>query len=421
MKQNSPPPEGQPKEALRQRRERALSRQRKRREQQQKSESGERRAIFERRLKKASARKAPFTLRTRGYYRFSRDFPGNVDETGLRENRSGRKRAVLRGILWAIGLIAVFCVSFTLAKAAWLVSNEPPAVTGPTEPADTEMTAFRALHFSRGDMEDAGEAYVKQALKDAGAAVAVFEVKDAEGYVYVYTDLLRELHADGIRAAAYISCFQDSVHTWETPALSVRSLNENGGVWTDNAGAGWLNPFSPEARALLLDTVKNAADAGFDYILLDHVCFPADSGSATAFYAGESEYHGTRNQVLTAFVSDAVAAAGKAGTILLTRIGAFDPTFSADRAPTYGDLLHTAAGMLAADARLSRQQKNQTVGEETFADPADIPYAFTLAVGEFALQNAENTRVLLCVDRNESAEETLKAADFAGVYGWILW
>ena len=152
MKQKTTPPEGQPKEALRQRREHALFRLQKRREQLKKGESGERRAIFERRLKKASARKAPKTLRTRGYYRFTRDFPDTVDENGLRENRSGKKRALLRRILWAVGLIAVFCVSFTLAKTAWMVSNEPPAVTVPAEPEDTQTAAFRAVHFSREDM-----------------------------------------------------------------------------------------------------------------------------------------------------------------------------------------------------------------------------------------------------------------------------
>ena len=421
MKQKETPLAGHTKEALRQRRERALSRQQKRREQQKKGESGVRRAVFARRLQKASSRKAPVTLRTRGYYRFTRDYPGNVDEAGFRENRPGKKRAVLRGVLWALGLVAVFCLSFTLAKAAWLVSNEPPAVTEPTEPVNTESAAFQALHFSRRAVENASAASLLRSLEAAEADVAVLEVKDTEGYVYVYDTLVPALHAAGKRAAAYICCFTDPIHAWETPSLAVRSLNANGEVWTDNAGAGWLNPFSAEARALLLDTVKNAAAAGFDYVVLDNVCFPADSGSATAYYAGEDEYTGTRNQVLRGFISDAVSAAGKAGTVLLTRYTSFDPDASADRAPAYGNLLDTAAGMTAADARLSRQNKNVTVGAETFADPADIPYAFTLAVGEFAVANAGNARVLLCLENDATAQETVKAAKFAGVYGWILW
>ena len=421
MKQKTPSPKGHPSESLRQRRERALNRQQRRREQQKKGASGERDAVFARRLKKAPSRKAPVTLRTRGYYRFTRDFPGTVDETGFRENKPARKRAVIKGIVWALGLMAVFCVSFTLAKTAWLVSNEPPAQTQPAEPAQTESVAFHAVHFPREVTEAATADGIKQALEKAGADTAVLEVKDAYGYVYVYDELIRKLHGEGLSAAAYITCFQDSCHTWDTPSLSVRTLNENGDPWTDNAGAGWLNPFAPEARALLLEIIRGAADEGFDYILLDNVCFPADSGSATAFYPGEDEYPGTRNQVLTAFVSDAVTAAGKAGTILLTRISAFDPEAAADRAPTYGNLLHTAAGMLAADARLSLQPGNVTVGGETFADPADLPYAFTLAAGEFALKHTENSRVLLCLENGDTAEETLKAARFAGAAGWILW
>ena len=421
MKQKETPHAGHTKEALRQRRERALSRQQKRREQQKKGESGVRRAVFARRLQKASSRKAPVTLRTRGYYRFTRDFPGNVDESGFRENRPSKKRAVLRGVLWALGLFAVFCLSFTLAKAAWLVSNEPPAVTEPAEPVNTEPAAFQALHFSRSDPRIASADALLRALNAADAQIAVLEVKDAYGYIYVYDTLIPQLHRMDISAAAYISCFQDSFHTWDTPALSVRTLNEYGGAWTDNSGAGWLNPFSAEARGILLDTVKSAADAGFDYILLDNVCFPADSGSASAYYAGESDYNGTRNQVLTGFISDAVSAAGKAATILLSRFSAFDAEAGADRAPTYGDLLHTAAGVLAADVRLSGQPKNVTVGEETFADPADLPYAFTLAVAEFTVKNAPGSRVVLCMDNDRTAKEAVKAAEYAGVEGWILW
>ena len=135
MKQKTPSPKGHPSESLRQRRERALNRQQRRREQQKKGASGERDAVFARRLKKAPSRKAPVTLRTRGYYRFTRDFPGSVDEDGLRENRQSKKRTAVRGVLWALALLAVFCVSFTLSKTAWLVSNVPPAAVTPTEPA----------------------------------------------------------------------------------------------------------------------------------------------------------------------------------------------------------------------------------------------------------------------------------------------
>ena len=420
MKQKTTPPEGQPKEALRQRRERALRRQQKRREQKKKGEFNERKAIFDRRLKKASARTAPVTQRTRGYYRFTRDFPGTVDENGLREN-GRRKKSVAKILLWVLGLAAVFCLAFTLTKAAWLVSNEAPVVTAPTETAEPQALPFRAVLIPRDKIETATADSVKKTLEEAGAQTAVLEVKDAYGYIYVYDTLIPQLHRMDISAAAYISCFQDSFHTWDTPALSVRTLNEYGGAWTDNSGAGWLNPFSAEARGILLDTVKSAADAGFDYILLDNVCFPADSGSASAYYAGESDYNGTRNQVLTGFISDAVSAAGKAATILLSRFSAFDAEAGADRAPTYGDLLHTAAGVLAADVRLSGQPKNVTVGEETFADPADLPYAFTLAVAEFTVKNAPGSRVVLCMDNDRTAKEAVKAAEYAGVEGWILW
>ncbi len=44
------------------------------------------REVFERKKNTASDKKAPFTARTRGYYRFSKDYPSNVDENRFREN-----------------------------------------------------------------------------------------------------------------------------------------------------------------------------------------------------------------------------------------------------------------------------------------------------------------------------------------------
>ena len=407
---------------LRQRRERALSRMRARREQQKTGEHNERTAVFRRRLTQASDARAPMTVRTRGYYRFSREFPGETDADGLRENSADKKRKVRLGLLWAAGLIAVFCLSFLLAKTAWFVSSQPPAVTEPTEPTDSESAAFAAVHVPRDAMEEADAQTLLDMVSAADGNVAVLECKDEEGYQYVYeTSLLNALRAKGVKTAAYISCFKDTFNTGTDPAKAVRSYNEKGAVWTDNAGSGWLNPFSADARGLLLDAVRAAADAGFDYILLDNVCFPADAGSASAFYTGEDAFTGTRNQLLRGFISDAVAAAGKAGTILMTRYTSFDPEVSPDRAPAYGDLLNTGAGMMAADARTGAQSRNVTVNGETFADPAKLPYAFTLAVAEFALQNAGGTRVIVCVRNDDTAAEAVKAAGFAGVYGWLLW
>jgi hypothetical protein len=414
-------PARKPADARTRRLELALKRIREKRAQEQADRSGERSAVFAARLKNASSRKAPQTARTRGYYRFSRAYPGEVDADGMRENSTPKKGRLLRVSALLLLAVAVFLGAYCVTRAARLHSEAAPAVSVPT-PAQTEPAALRALmHFTPDETENASADGLAAALERAGCSAAVLEYKDEYGRIYKErAALVSALHAQGYRAAAYISCFKDSFRPELDPSLAVQPVNRPNEAWKDNTGNGWLNPFSAEARRLLLDTVASAAADGFDYILLDNVCFAGDSGSAAPFYAGESEFTGTRNQLLRGFVSDAVSAAGGARTILMTRFAALEAGAPNDRAPAYGDLLDTAAGTLCADARFSVQPKNVTVNGEAFADAADIPYAFVLAVGEFAVKNAGGTPVLLCVQKSAAAEAA-SAAGYAGAAGIILW
>ena len=392
-----------------------------RREKEKKDVNNERNAVFVKKMRGASARKAPFTLRTKGYYRFSRDYPADVDGDGLRENAEQKKHARRRGILMAAVLVLVFCASFIAAKTAWYISTAAPRQA----PAETDAPAAAptkaGVRFAGALNDEDVSAGALQALQTANADIAVLDLKDASGIVFDNAEFVSALHAEGRKAAAYICCFRDPAAVAADNTMAIRSNAEEDSLWKDNAGISWLNPFSAAAREYLLSLVTKAADSGYDYILLDSVCFPSDAGSSVANYPGENEFNGTRNQLLRGFVNDAVVKAGTAKTILMCRFTAFDPDAPADKAPYYGNLLGTSAGTLCADARLSVQPKNVTVGETEFNEPSGIPFAFTLAVGEFVKTNAGDTDVILCLDAAESPEETVKAALYAGAEGYILW
>ena len=400
----------------------ALKKLQAKREKQKKGADSERAAVFSKKLKNAASRKAPFTQRTRGYYRFSRDFPAEVDSEGLRKNGEQKKRTARRAAVFAAVLLLVFCVSYTAAKTARYISGDtPPAAERPTDSAIPSAKPKNAVRYTGAQPEETEEDALAAAMRSADADIAVLEFKNSYGTVSMHTDLVAALHDRGKQAAAYISCFKDTAGAAQSDAMAIRSGSEENSIWKDNAGNNWLNPFSAEAREYLLSLVADAAETGYDYILLDNVCFPGDSGSSAAYYPGESEFTGTRNQLLRGFVNDAVNRAGTAQTILMCRFAAFDPDAAPEKAPYYGNMLGTSAGTICADARLSVQPKNCAVGETLFNDPADIPFAFTLAVGEYTVNNAENTRVLLCVDADNAADDALSAAGYAGAAGCILW
>ncbi len=423
MKKKPDRPAGKEPDAARRRKELALSRMLARRVRARETAQNERSAVFEKRLKNAPARKAPYTLRTRGYYRFNKDFPGVTDEEGFRENSESKRRVRRRALLWAAALVFAFCFAFVITKAAWRVSNMPPAVSpAEQQTEETGKTPAKWLHFTPEELENNAAGQLLKKLENAGAALAVLEYKDVYGHIHKGTEALsRSLREAGYKTAAYISCFKDTLQPINTPGLGVQTVNGESLYWKDNGGSGWLNPFSAEARTLLLETVASAAEADFDYLLLDNVCFPADAGGAAARYPGEGDYNGTRNQLLTGFVNDAVSAAGGVSTVLMGKFNSFDASASADRPPCYGSLAKTNASLLCADARFSEQQKNLTVGTEKFADAADLPFAFVLAVSELTAANAGETGVLVCVENGGGAAEAVKAAGYSGAKGVIIW
>lgn len=414
----------------------ALGNRRRSLEKEKRAAERERRQVFLRRTKAASGKKAARTARTRAYYRFAKSYPANVDEAGFRENAppQKKKRRILLILLCAA---LAFCLAFVAARTCMLLSREPPpgADTADTQPE--QPTPLGYYRFSYSDYEAGNTDAMLETLRANGCGAALFEIKSESGYVNLSAPglalagrrevtpdkTLAALKAAGMKTCAYISCFLDPLAAAWEPGMAV--TRADGGVWTDNAGAGWLNPFSERARTYLTGIVSAAAQAGFDAVLLDNVCFSTDSGTASAVYPGEENGPLSRNGALNAFVSQAAEAAGGAQVILMSRYPAFDPVAALDAPGAGGNLLQTAAGALCVDARLSRQPKNCTVGTSRFADPAAMPFVFTLAVCDFtrsgvsdALSGAD---VLACLANDETLGETLEAARLSGVAGYVIW
>ncbi|MCH5198882.1 MAG: hypothetical protein J1E34_08255 [Oscillospiraceae bacterium] len=409
-------------QALRRRRL-ALSKIQESRKKQKTGAEQQKKAVFAKRLRAYPLKRAPETLRTKGYYRFTRDYPITVDENGLRENSPAKKRTAKKKAIWIISVLAVFLASFILAKTCvYLSSVEPETASGHEAEKKDEISSF--LRISPGDIKSVGFEAVMAELQKYGCTGALIEIKDVSGKTYLgseTSETVNLLKDSGIKTAAYISCFKDSVSPDEDIAFRVRKNSSAGEIWKDNSGSGWLNPFSQQSKSYILNTVSAASKLGFDIIVLDNVCFPSDSGTSPPYYSGESDYNGTRNQLLMSFISDAVANAGSAQTAVLCSFSAFDPAAASDRAPYYGNLLETAAGILCADARISQQQKNVAIGSQKFADPSQIPYAFILSAGEYAAENSGLKTSFLCFDKTGNFENEHNAAVFSGVSGYIIW
>ena len=81
---------------------------------------------------------------------------------------------------------------------------------------------------------------------------------------------VRFAHAQGIRVAMRISCFEDEFIAHAKPELLPRANWAKGRPYQ----IGWLDPANSEARAYLFALVKEALDFGVDEIQLDYVRYP---------------------------------------------------------------------------------------------------------------------------------------------------
>ena len=400
-----------------------------------------RREIFEQKTAAAADKKAPVTLRTRAYYRFSKEYPSTVDENGCRDNSRSKRAVKKRRIITLIICIAVFSATYIFANAFHLIS-EIPVRKAPATETDGETVTFRALHFSYDELKTADVNAMDEKLKAADCNAAVFEFKNDKGYVIFNTgsfmgmsadkripdayDTVKQLHTLGYKTCAYISCFKDSAASASDLTYSVRNNSSEGGAWLDNSGYGWLDPFSDNAREYVLNIIKCAADKGFDRIILGNVCFSSDSGSAQQCYAWEEASQQTRNQILVNFIGSAVKNSGKAKLTVLCDFDALDTGANENTEKYYGNFLSCNASSFCVDARLTTRGKNITIGENSFSDASLMPYVFVLAVAEYTVNSVNETNdnppeIIVCVENNSKLRDELEAVYYSGATGYIIW
>ncbi len=92
-------------------------------------------------LRSAGNKKAPFAEKTKGYYRFSREFPDTVDAQGYRVNGKQKEKPPKQStlIVFAVFAIVLFSVAYTMTNTVLEISDAPPQPTT-VAPSTEEVT-----------------------------------------------------------------------------------------------------------------------------------------------------------------------------------------------------------------------------------------------------------------------------------------
>jgi hypothetical protein len=93
------------------------------------------------------------------------------------------------------------------------------------------------------------------------------------------------LHRRGIYVVGRVVCFEDPILSEKRPDLAVQTTG--GGVWRNDAGLGWTNPYNKRVWDYNLAIAKSAVRAGFDEIQFDYVRFPSDGPIESAVFPGK--------------------------------------------------------------------------------------------------------------------------------------
>lgn len=410
------------------------------------AEEKERRALFHERMKNAPARVRLKPVRTKGYYRFAKEYPSDVGADGYRENRPPARGLSAAGrCLLALLCVAVFCLAFIWVRAAMLISAAPGETDYLATVSDAVSVApgLRALRFTGEDLRGYGAPELKRMLAEYGCNAALFEFKDPDGYIAFPTELalgaagenatetawdtVTALEQADVRTVAYISCFRDSAATAYDTELAVMDFDDPDEPLTDAAGSMWLDPYRPETAAYLTGLITEAIDGGFSYVVLDNVCFPYDLGLKTAYFSAADVADRGENSILLDFLAQALGVSGTGQLIVMCDVNGLAAGEMGRDNRYGGSLLYCGAENFAVDARLSLQPLDEPDPLGLFAYREDVPSAFILsacAKAHGAVTEAENldgARLLACVENDGPPAGLKELLAHTGLNDYIIW
>lgn len=89
-----------------------------------------------------------------------------------------------------------------------------------------------------------------------------------------FDEIMETMRKNDIYPIARIVTFKDRIAASKRPDLAIKS--KNGGVWRDNKGDAWLNPYNKESWEYPIQIAEEAALKGFKEIQFDYIRFPTD-------------------------------------------------------------------------------------------------------------------------------------------------
>ena len=355
--------------------------------------------------KKKKARRSFITpSHTKGYYRFSKDFPSVTDADGYRDNdlivNSPAKKASVRRRLIAL-FLSVFAVAFSVSIVLFAVSEVPviPSAESATdENEQKKFTGNSAIYIKGSVLSMSSAESIIGNVRYHGMDTVIIDFKDAEGNFYYNPSLdvagdalsyasdnaekiVKEFRSASIRVYARFCMYADDIYarTNQSEAAYVMTQAEDGTdtrtrtVWYNEGedSHAWLNPFSAEVQYYLRCCIEDINAMGVDGIILDYVSIPLSAKNSAVIFDGSSDT--SPDEKITEFIQWLGSTYISCETAAVIPAEAMLHAFSTNSAPV---IFNSGCDYIIPDLRLSVMPENTIIGTRQYAKPALSPVEF---------------------------------------------
>ncbi len=135
------------------------------------------------------------------------------------------------------------------------------------------------------------------------SAVPLVKETKADGITFIQDidKLVQTLRENHIYPIARIVCFKDPYLAVKKPEWAMQQ--KNGGVWRDNKGIMWIDPYRKEVWDYNIALAKEAAKKGFKEIQFDYVRFPSSGKKVDQEVAFYQQNGKPKQQVIADFLA----------------------------------------------------------------------------------------------------------------------
>jgi hypothetical protein len=224
-----------------------------------------------------------------------------------RKRRRRRRTATLAIAIVAAALVALGATVIGTRASDDGGSTDAATTTEQKKPQQVRRTPLpdevRGVHVTMALASLPGK--LDHYLSIPGLTALELDVKDENGevgFLLPATSLARKIGASkpyykagvaagkaraaGVYLIGRVVVFEDPILAAQRPDLAVRTTG--GGIWENNAGLGWANPYDKRVWDYVVSIGKAAARAGFDEIQFDYVRFPSDGPIESAVFPGKT-------------------------------------------------------------------------------------------------------------------------------------